>query len=76
MTTTTQKTKLLPLEKAICYAGGKTQLGQAIGVHRMVVDYWLKHRNGVPTKAVYCVKIEEVTNGLVKASHLNPELFD
>lgn len=66
------KAKISPLYRAINLMGGARNLAKAIGVSPATVTYWVNQRNGVPSNFQYCVRIEEATQGKVKAEELAP----
>lgn len=66
------KAKITPLHRAIYLMGGAGNLAKAIGVAPATVSHWVNKRNGVPSNFNYCVRIEEATQGKVKAEELAP----
>ena len=53
----------------------KTQDGiaKALGISQPAVGYWIK--GGFKPSPINAVKIEEVTNGLVRREHIRPDVF-
>ncbi|MDE2467338.1 MAG: helix-turn-helix domain-containing protein [Bradyrhizobium sp.] len=64
---------LSPLDTAIEYVGGVTQLARCLEVHQTVVSQW-KRRGRVPPK--YCIPIERLVHSRVTRYQLRPDVFD
>lgn len=64
-----------PLDKAVRYFGSRKKLAEAIDVPLGTLIRWLKTRDGIPTSGEVCLRIERVTNGVVKAKEFYPEIF-
>ncbi len=61
-----------PIERAIAAKGGIKELAAALGVSRNVVWNW-QSRGKCP--ATQALAIEAVTNGLIPATLLRPDVF-
>lgn len=59
------------LMKAIKIIGSQQKLATSLGIRFTVVNNWLNPGIRIPLK--HALKIEVITNGLIKAEFLNPE---
>lgn len=64
-----------PLLRAILNHGGSVTLfAKALGIHRQKVFSWLDNSSIAPPPK-YCLRIEEITNGVVTTKQLRPDIF-
>jgi len=64
--------KNVAMEKAVSFFGGVLKLSEKLNVQQSSVSKWLHSKLPVPIK--HAVKIEELTNGEIKAKDLRPDL--
>ena len=63
--------KKTPLQKAIEFANGQTELASKVGVTKQAVNQWLT--KGVP--AIRVIQIEKAVGGKVTRYELRPDLY-
>ena len=60
--------------RAVEAMGSQVNLGKALGITSANIGMWLTGYKDVPAR--WCMPIEIVTEGRVRASELRPDLFD
>ena len=64
--------KNIAMQKAVLLFGGVVKLSEKMNVQQSTISKWLHSKLPVPIK--HAVKIEELTNGKIKAKDLRPDL--
>ena len=62
------------VKRAVDAFGSQTRLAAALGLLPGNIGFWLSGHKDVPAK--WCMPIEIVTEGRVRAAEIRPDLFD
>jgi len=64
---------LSAITAAVAKLGGQASLASAIGVHKVVVNQWVRGQRPIPAR--WCIPIEAATGGEVTRHDLRPDVF-
>lgn len=64
---------LSAIKAAVAKLDGQASLASAIGVHKVVVNQWVRGMRPIPAR--WCIPIETATGGEVTRHDLRPDVF-
>jgi DNA-binding transcriptional regulator YdaS (Cro superfamily) len=65
--------KNVAMEKAVLFFGGTLNLSKKLNTNRAHIYKWLNNERPIPLK--HAIKIEQLTNGFIKAKELRSDVF-
>lgn len=63
---------MTPLDRAVDHFGSKAAMARAIGAKPMTVQHWFRGR---PVPVAQAIRIEQASEGAIKAAELRPDVF-